>query len=107
MKSITLVIENTEVIHLKNDIIVTSCEKLLKSLCDTTPKEVFFDRCVENRLLAMYEQSDKEYDKELHDLEVSINYNDFKRVKRCVTRIMSTMSKNRKNLINTLERIGG
>lgn len=88
-----------------NDIILKSCEKMLNTITDSTPREDFFQKCVEDRLLAIYHREDAEYDEMLSKLETSIDYNDFYGVKRSVTKIMKALSKNRNNLLSTIERL--
>lgn len=88
-----------------NKVIPTSCSHMLQYLTDDTPKDVFFNQCVQKRLTNMYAKADEEYDKELHSLEVGIDYNDFGQVKRCVTKLMRLMKKNRNSLIQTIERM--
>ena len=88
-----------------NKVIPESCTHMLKYLTDKTPRDVFFNQCVQKRLTNMCAKADEEYDKELHNLEVGIDYNDFGQVKRCVTRLMRLMKKNRNSLMQTIERM--
>lgn len=86
-------------------IIKKSCDKLMNYLDQDISREDFFQDCVEKRLLAMYYREDAEYDALLSKLEASIDYDDFYGVKRCVTKMMKALSKNRNNLIQTIERL--
>lgn len=88
------------------DIIITSCNHILSNLNDKTSKDVFFNNCVQEKLTKMYSVADSEYDTILHKLEIGIDYNDYTQVKKCVVKIMRLMTKNRKALLDTLERLG-
>lgn len=69
-----------------------------------TPEELL-DQCARERLISIYESENKEFDTLLDKLSVSIDYNAATDVKRCVTKLLRLMNKNRTILTKALRRL--
>ena len=89
-----------------SNIILESCKQLLNEISDSTDRKEFFDKCVWDRMSTIYEKEDTEYDDLIGKLEMNIDYHQYNQVKVCIRKLMKIISKNRKHLIATIERLG-
>lgn len=69
-----------------------------------SPSELL-SQCAKERLTAIYEQENKEFDYLLNKLDRSLDYSAYTDVKRCVTRLLRLTRSNRKMLIRTLKEL--
>ena len=80
--------------------------KLFNNITDNMDRKEFFDRCVWDRMSSIYEKEDNEYDELISKLEMNIDYHQYNQVKVCTRKLMRIISRNRKHLIATIERLG-
>jgi hypothetical protein len=92
--------------HMDSNIILESCTRLFSEITDNVDRKEFFDRCVWDRMSTIYEKEDSEYDDLIGKLEVNIDYHQYNQVKVCIRKLMRIISRNRKHLITTIERLG-
>ena len=86
-------------------IIEDACRDILDIVNDRRTDTQVFNDVARDRLFTIYNKEDKEFNDLLDRLEVSVDYNEISQVKKCVTKILSLLSKNRKILVKTLRRI--
>lgn len=89
-----------------DDIIVISCKRLLEEITSPVDRKEFFDICVWERMANLYERENEEYDELLGKLEMNIDYCQYNQVKVCVRKLLRLLSKNRRSLIQNIERLG-
>lgn len=89
-----------------SNIILESCMELFNNITDNMDRKEFFDRCVWDRMSSIYEKEDNEYDELISKLEMNIDYHQYNQVKVCIRKLMRIISRNRKHLIATIERLG-
>lgn len=91
--------------YVPESVITNCCDTLEKRLNSDVSRDDFFLSCVQKKLNRIYEKENDDYDNLLHKLEVYIDYDDPQGVKQCVVKILKLLSKNRKNLLNTLKEL--
>lgn len=90
-----------------SDIILQSCLTLVTEITNPMDREEFFNRCVWDRMATIYEKENQEYDELINKLEVNIDYHQYNQVKVCVRKLLKLLSRNRKSLISSMERLCG
>ena len=85
---------------------ILKCCKFLENRFELNRSEQdVFNDCARERLISLYNEENKQFDKLLNKLDTSIDYNSYPDVKKCVNGLIRMLGNDRKVLIRTIGRL--
>jgi hypothetical protein len=83
--------------------ILKCCKEFETLINDRRTTDEIFESCANKRLMNLYKEENKNFDKLLNKLETSIDYNSNVDIKKCVSKLLRMIGNDRRIIMNIIK----